>query len=544
MRSLDDDGFRTARSRLAFVATLALALFLRSYQLQGQSLSSDEIIEASIARLSWSEIVAYPDGFPPLYHLLLAAWTKFIPAPESGRWLSVVFGVATVFAVGRWASRIVGSRAGVVAAILAAVSPLHIYLSQEMRAYSLYICLATFAMMFFFEALCTNRTQSWIAFCISISLAIGTHYYAAPLAGLLGVLLLAYRPRWEEMRRGLAAFVAVAICSAPAQMLLPGDVAYQSEGFAAKAPLPATLGHTAYAFFAGYSLGPSLGELHVASLREAVATAAPWVVAFALAGGWLLWQGWRELRSQPCGLGIVFLAVASAPFIGAAGELAGVGPKVRYWSWILMPLLVWLAAGAARGWHSRSRWITRLACAALICPQLFAVVSRHHDRRYANEDVRSAAAFLQIAAERQAPVFVVADYMAPPVRYYLHGASALDGWLPHARPASRASDEPGRESSTADAWIIHPRREADVRGSEPFDGAEIDEWLLTVRSLAGDSGKFWLLYTREFHGDRDGSLLRHLEGAGIVQLDREFPGVRVYRGELLPSLEGRGRGRD
>jgi hypothetical protein len=533
MLSRDDDGFRSARSRIAFAAAFALTLFLRSYQLQGQSLSSDEIIEASIARLTWSEIVAYPDGFPPLYHLLLAVWTKFIPSPEAGRWLSVVFGVATVFAVGRWARGSVGPRAGVLAAILAAVSPLHVYLSQEMRAYSLYICLATFAMMFFFEALHTNRMQSWIAFCISMSLAISTHYYAAPLAGLLGVLLLAYRPRWQEMRSGLAAFAAVAICSAPTLMLLPGDVAYQSEGFAAKAPLLATLGHTVYAFFAGYSLGPSLGELHVVSLREATALAGPWIVAFTLTGVWLLWQGWRELRSRPFGLGIVFLAIASAPLIGIAGELAGVGPKVRYWSWILMPLLVWLSAGAAHGGPSRSRWFTRIAFAALIGLQVFAVVSRYHDRRYANEDVRSVAAYLQAASDGKAPVFVVADYMAPPVRYYFNGASTLENWLPHARSQQGAAYKPGGAAAEPGAWLIHPRSEADVRGSALFDDAAIDEWLRTVRSLAGARGNFWLLYTREFHGDRDGSLLRRLEEANNVKLEREFPGVRVYRGQLV-----------
>jgi hypothetical protein len=366
-----------------------------------------------------------------------------------------------------------------------------------------------------------------------MSLAISTHYYAAPLAGLLGVLLLAYRPRWQEMRRGLAAFVAVAIYSAPALMLLPGDVAYQSEGFAAKAPLLATLGHTAYAFFAGYSLGPSLGELHVVSLREAAAMAAPWVVAFALAGGWLLWQGWRELRSRPYGLGIVFLAVASAPLIGVAGEFAGVGPKVRYWSWILMPLLVWLAAGAAHGGLSRSRWFTRIAFATLIGLQLFAVVSRYHDRRYANEDVHAVAAYLQARSENKVPIFVVADYMAPPVRYYLNGTSTLENWLPHAQSQQGAAYKPGGAAAEPGAWLIHPRNEADVRGSAPFDDSAIDEWLDAVRSLAGESGKFWLLYTREFHGDRDGSLLRRLEEAHIVKLDREFPGVRVYRGQFV-----------
>jgi hypothetical protein len=519
------------RQGTAFAAALLLALILRAYDLQGQSLSSDEIIETSIARLSWGEIVAYPDGFPPLYHLLLAAWTKVAPAPETGRWLSVLFGVATVYAVGRWASRSVSPLAGVVAAMLCAVSPLHIYLSQEMRAYSLYICLATFAMMFFFEAMRTNRPRSWTAFCISMTLAISTHYYAAPLAGLLASVLIMRRLHWSDMQRGAVAFVGIAIGSIPALALLPSDVAYQSEGFAAKAPLLATLGHTAYAFSAGYSLGPSLGELHVASLREAAAMAAPWVAAFAVAGGWLLGLGWKDLKRREGGLSIIFLALASAPLIGIAGELAGVGPKVRYWSWILMPLIVWLAAGAAHGWYSKARWITRLALVALVSLQALAIKNRFVDPRYANEDVRSAASYLRQEVKDRAPVFVVADYMAPPVRYYLNGQATLDVWLPHAPSRPKAAYAPPQARS-ADAWIIHPRDEADVRGSSPFDAESIDTWLGTVQTLAGENGRFWLLYTREFHGDRDGELLRQLQQIRVVKPDRKFPGVQVYRGQL------------
>jgi hypothetical protein len=254
---------------------LAVALALRGFDLQGQSLFSDEIIETSIARLPVEQIISYPDGFPPLYHLLLAAWTRVFPAPEMGRWLSVLIGVATVYAAGRWARGSVGPLAGIFAAGLVVVSPVHIYFSQEMRAYALYIAAASFAMMYFFEALQGDRIRSWTGFAISAVLAVNTHYYAAMLAGLLGVVLLFSRSKWHEMRRGLGAFVVVAIGSIPALALLPGDAAYQSEGFAGRAPLLATLGHTAYAFFAGFALGPSLSELHEASMREAVQAAAP-----------------------------------------------------------------------------------------------------------------------------------------------------------------------------------------------------------------------------------------------------------------------------
>jgi hypothetical protein len=518
--------------RIGLPLVLLAALALRMHGLQGNSLSSDEIIETSIARLPIQEIIAYPDGFPPLYHLLLAAWTQVFPFPESGRWLSVITGVAAVYAVARWAAQSVSLQAGLFAAVLAAVSPLHVYLSQEMRAYSLYICCSSFALMFFFAALRNDNSKNWFGFVISAALAVNTHYYAALLVALLALVLVFYRPHWAQMRHGLIAFIALGICSAPAIGLLPGDVAYQSEGFAAKAPLLATLGHTAYAFFAGFSLGPSLSELHMLSLPDAAALAAPWVAAFALVGIWLLAYGWQELRRRPFGRSIVFLAVASAPIIGIAGEMAGVGPKVRYWSWILMPLLVWLAAGAARGWRGRGRWPTRIAFAVLVGLQLFAIWNSHVIPKYSIEDIRSTAAYLESHADADDPIFVVADYMAPPLRYYLNGPGTLKNWLPHVDTAASSQYSARESGSSPHKWLVHPRTEQDVRGTAPFDDAAIREWLGAVRSLAADDGRFWLVYSRPFHGDRDGKLLTLLQEGNRVVLDHEFAGVKLYRGQI------------
>lgn len=521
-------GSEADRAGLVIVLTLAAAV--RVWGIQRQSLFCDEVVEASIARLPWRQIITYPDGFPPLYHLVLSAWSRAFPSPESGRWISALFGVAAVYAGHRWARHAAGSKAGLFAGLLLAISPLHVYLSQEMRAYALYFCLTGFALMYFFEALASNSRASWTGFALSAGLAINTHYYAALLAGMLALALVYYRRSWIELRRGVAAFICLAALSAPALMLLPGDVAYQSEGFAGRAPLLATLAHTAYSFFGGFSLGPSLTELHVLPMRSAAIKAAPWAAFFGVIGLWLLWQGWLDLRRRRFGAAIVVLALASAPAIGAAGALAGVGPKVRYWCWILLPLVVWLAAGTARGWHGRCRLATRIAFAALATAQLFAVVNRHVDEAYAIEDVRSAAELIREKAAPGAPVAVVADYMAPTARYYLDGAATLYGWLPYIDHGP-ASAVVGAISGRAYQWTVFPRNDSEVRGSRPFDRAAIDEWLRAVREISPD-GKFWLIYSREYHGDPGGLLLEHLQQSGIAELESQFPGVRVFRGRL------------
>lgn len=528
-----DSGAAGGRLRrwVAVAVLLAVAFGLRAWKLQGQSLSCDEIVEASVARLPTSQIVTYPDGFPPLYHLLLAGWTRLSPLPESGRWLSALLGVALVYGVYRLARDEVDRATGHVAGGLAAVSPLLIYFSQEMRAYSLYLCLTTFSLLTFFRALRSDSAKSWAAFVLTSALSVYTHYYAVLTCALLGLLLLYYRPRWTEIRRGLTAFVALACLSLPAAALLRGDVDYQSEGFAAKAPLAATLGHTAFAMFGGFSLGPSLDELHSVSMREAVAHAAPWAALFVPAALWLMVRGWQELRTRSLGEGVVFLALASAPAIGLAGALADVGPKVRYWSWIVVPLAVWLAAGAVRGWRAPGKWITAAALAVVVTLNAIAAMNRYADSRYANEDIRGIAEYLSHDLSKRVPVFVVSDYMAPPVRYYLNGEPTLHNWLPHLdRADARATG--AQNFSPSYPWVIHPRTEDEVRGSAPLDEDSMKRWLSDLHSLASADGRFWLVYTRAYHGDPDGKLLAYLQQRRWIEAERDFSGVRLYRGKL------------
>jgi hypothetical protein len=212
--------------------------------------------------------------------------------------------------------------------------------------------------------------------------------------------------------------------------------------------------------------------------------------------------------------------------------MADVGPKVRYWSWILLPLLVWLAAGAARGWNGRARWLTRASLATLLGVQALAVLNSHRDPRYAVEDIRSAAGYLEQHASIDEPIFVVSDYMAPPLRYYLNGEQTLENWLPHVEHDANEQYESSDRVQASAKRLIHPRSEEDVRGSAPLDDAALNEWLDTVRFLATDDGRFWLVYSRPFHGDPEGKLLTFLLDDDWITLNSEFAGVKLYRGEI------------
>ena len=133
-----------------------VGLGLRVWGLNGQSLSMDEIIELRNAALGWTEIIRTPDGFPPLYNLLLHLWLAFFSGDLAARWFSVVVGVLSIHLGWILGRRIAGEAVGLWTALLLALSPFHIWYSQEGRVYGLYILFAAASLSILLRALRTD----------------------------------------------------------------------------------------------------------------------------------------------------------------------------------------------------------------------------------------------------------------------------------------------------------------------------------------------------------------------------------------------------
>ncbi|MCK6624571.1 MAG: glycosyltransferase family 39 protein [Anaerolineae bacterium] len=129
---------------------LLLAAALRFYNLSGQSLWADEGNSAALVRHSISEIARRTafDIHPPFYYWLLKSWTFIFGTSEIGlRSLSAVLGVALVYVIGILGTRWFSPRVGLLAAFIAAVSPLQIYYSQEARMYMLLTLLSSLTVL-------------------------------------------------------------------------------------------------------------------------------------------------------------------------------------------------------------------------------------------------------------------------------------------------------------------------------------------------------------------------------------------------------------
>ncbi|MFN8516364.1 MAG: glycosyltransferase family 39 protein [Chloroflexia bacterium] len=136
-------GLRLTRERGAVLAALgsimALGLGLRLYQLQRLSLWLDETSTIYFARFTWPHILGlqgWYDDHPPLYFALIKLVSLVVPEVEAGRVMSMIAGVATLPVLAALVARLVNWRAGLVAALVLAVSPLHVWYSQEARMYT------------------------------------------------------------------------------------------------------------------------------------------------------------------------------------------------------------------------------------------------------------------------------------------------------------------------------------------------------------------------------------------------------------------------
>lgn len=134
--------------RLAAIVLLATAL--RLHGIGVESFWYDESWSAWLIDGTPKDTIdrlAAEDAHPPLYYLLLSGWSKLAGTNESGlRTFSALLGVLSVMWLYRLVRRLVSEPAADAASLLLAISPFHVYFSQEARSYALVTLLAIAAL--------------------------------------------------------------------------------------------------------------------------------------------------------------------------------------------------------------------------------------------------------------------------------------------------------------------------------------------------------------------------------------------------------------
>lgn len=213
------------------IATLLLivllAFALRLYRLDAQEMWGDESASVLARRLSVTQVLlGKTDVHPPLYFFTLReALLLFGDSLFSIRFVSIVWGTLVVALVYRVGQRAMGEPVGQLAALVAAVSALQVFYSQEARMYTMATAWTTASLWCAVEILrrapfslrgkrAGDEGRSWwVAFVLTSLVGMYTHYFVAfvVIAEGLALLWAARRDRRTFFRLAVATAIISAV---------------------------------------------------------------------------------------------------------------------------------------------------------------------------------------------------------------------------------------------------------------------------------------------------------------------------------------------
>lgn len=309
------------RSALALLGLLALSLWLRSRSLDG-ALWIDEAISHGIASHGVAEIpgVLRQDGSPPLYYLLLHAWSAVFGDGEAAlRSLSLLAALLTIPAA-LWAGTVAGGRrAGWVAAVLAALNPFLTIYAQEARMYALVALLSVLACGSFVRGFVDGDVRHRALFALELAALLYTHAWAIFLA--VGFALAAAVQLRGRLREAAIPFAAAALAFAPWLPTLVEQARHTGAPWSQTPSLAALLGAVPGALDGGGGAAAviAVGALGFARARRERRTARI-LLLLALAAAAALVVAWASSHVEPSWANR-YLAIVVGPIVvlGAVG---------------------------------------------------------------------------------------------------------------------------------------------------------------------------------------------------------------------------------
>ena len=198
---------------MMLTAILGLALAARVYRIGQAPLWHDEAYTFLAAATSPMQIVELlkRDSGPPLYYFLLHVWIAVFGESEPAlRLLSTLISVALVGGIYWAGQRLYSTEIGLMAALLAAVSPVQIHYSQQLRMYTLLPLLSLASISFLVRYLQTSELKYAMLCALATLLALYTQtfsFYLLP-AHLALILLTG---RTQRQWQGLAVLYALVL---------------------------------------------------------------------------------------------------------------------------------------------------------------------------------------------------------------------------------------------------------------------------------------------------------------------------------------------
>ncbi|MFO7915766.1 MAG: glycosyltransferase family 39 protein [Candidatus Krumholzibacteriales bacterium] len=432
--------FSLSRTELfRILAVMVPAAFLRFFRIGQQSYWADEV--QSIWQVNGhagtilDNIITNYHG--PLHFSLLLGWGKIGGWGEAWtRTLSAIAGLVTIWLFYLLARKITGRRGGLWAIILLAVSPFHIWYSQEVRNYVFLHLFAILSMLIFLRIMEREETGSlagrerigeWAGFLAASA--------AALLCNLAALFLFAVQLLYALAVKPKAALRIVIVLAVIFLILLPWitgfEIGWSIRHIRYGDPLrkinfhPLGIPYTYLVFSLGETFAPPSDQMHRALSLELFKPYLPCLAAALVTYAILFINGLRSwIGNRKRIILFAFWLVLPLIFVSVLAILNLKVFQPRYASVSFPAYLIVIAAGiTATG--RKLRWLLAGSIALLT----FCSLHNHYtDPRYWKPDVRSA---VEMINERSRESDVLAVYsIAEPVEFYYRGPADMTGFWP------------------------------------------------------------------------------------------------------------------
>lgn len=454
----------TIQHRTSILLILLLALAVRVFQLDTQSIWYDEGLSIQLAQQPPAQALALSatTDHPPLHTLLLGGWLRLAGDSDfSVRYLSVLWGVllvALTYAVGALLDR----RAALIGAALMALAPSAVYYSQETRGYTQLSALSLIAVLALLRLLRGDaRRRVWLAYGLALIAALYTHYFAAFIWAAMNVAWLivwamdtltrrAVAP--APVRRWLGWLLAQAIILLAFAPWLPNALAQAGSNatyFPGRVTWDTVVSETWRAFTVGEWGAPP------------TVVGALWLF-FSVAGAIYLW--WRRREVYWARTSVVLVCWLFVPVLSLAA-LAWLKPKFapRYLLPALPALLLLAAVGVSalvevqRSRFCRLGSIGVVLALALPLGEIAALMPLYLDPGLARPDMRAAVAYIEAHDDATDAILLIGGHQAPAFEHYYRGDARVVPLPPDLLPAPQRPLDARALDRLAQITAQHPR---------------------------------------------------------------------------------------
>lgn len=520
---------------------LLIGLALRLYRLGVDSLWYDETVSAFLAAEPVSELIGHTarDIHPPGYYLLLHFWTAAAGHSEFAlAFFSLIWGVLLIPLTYRLARRLVDPPTAAWSALLVALSPYHIWYSQEVRMYTLGAALGMITAYCGLYVLASTGGPDkyalqksiksgsnrffWLGYVLSAALGLYTLYYFAFLLLAIHAIFF-WRIFWLIINRTALRSLLLAdglIGLAYLPWLLP---AWRQ---VTQPPVPpwrsfegVTPWSVAVESWSALSLGQSVEPVSVWPILLLILT------LFVLGLLYLLRSFAPLLPRSPAPFLLVYtfgplLLIYLFSFLTPLYH-------VRYLFTYSPAFYVILAAGFVWLMRRRWAWLGVTAAGLFFAAGLFSFYQYHFDPRYRPDDYRAAVDFIQRHWQPGDVMMVNAGYVYPAFSYYTAWPNLQRRRLvPYQPPAGLPQPlllQTGTVDGSPQLGWGGPRSD--------FYAMSAPDTIAALEAVSKDFSRLWLLRAYDTVADPTGLIRAWLDEHTIPLEDEVFSGESNIRAQ-------------